>query len=82
MCVGEGCSVNEANVVHYWHIALAALTGFLFATHLPERLAPGSFDYIGTTIIGPWLFKLSIIKSENMPMAVNPNLHYCVFVHP
>ncbi|KAI7802573.1 Membrane progestin receptor gamma-A [Triplophysa rosa] len=47
VCVGEGCTVNEANVLHYWHIALAALTGFLFATHLPERLAPGSFDYIG-----------------------------------
>jgi len=26
---------------------LALLTGFLFATHLPERLAPGSFDDIG-----------------------------------
>ncbi|XP_051953660.1 membrane progestin receptor gamma-A-like isoform X2 [Xyrauchen texanus] len=47
VCAGEGCTVNEANTVHYQHTALAALTSFLFATHLPERLSPGSFDYIG-----------------------------------
>lgn len=47
LCVGEGCTDNDTNVLHYNHIALAFLTGFLFATHLPERLAPGSFDYIG-----------------------------------
>ncbi|XP_016143317.1 membrane progestin receptor gamma-A isoform X2 [Sinocyclocheilus grahami] len=47
VCAGEGCTVNEANTVHYQHTSLAVLTGFLFATHLPERLAPGSFDYIG-----------------------------------
>ncbi|KAG5274063.1 hypothetical protein AALO_G00158740 [Alosa alosa] len=47
VCVGEGCTDNEANGVHHQHIALAFLTGFLFATRLPERLAPGSFDYIG-----------------------------------
>ncbi|KAL2094054.1 hypothetical protein ACEWY4_011366 [Coilia grayii] len=47
VCVGEGCTANEANGVHHVHIQLAFLTGFLFTTHLPERLAPGSFDYIG-----------------------------------
>lgn len=47
LCVGEGCTDNDTNILHYYHIALALLTGFLFATHLPERLAPGSFDYIG-----------------------------------
>ncbi|XP_056233781.1 membrane progestin receptor gamma-B isoform X1 [Seriola aureovittata] len=47
LCVGEGCTDNDTNILHYNHIALAFLTGFLFATHLPERLAPGSFDYIG-----------------------------------
>ncbi|CAK6973942.1 membrane progestin receptor gamma-B [Scomber scombrus] len=47
LCVGEGCTDNDTNILHYYHIALASLTGFLFATHLPERLAPGSFDYIG-----------------------------------
>uniref|UniRef100_A0A8C5HWY9 Membrane progestin receptor gamma n=1 Tax=Gouania willdenowi TaxID=441366 RepID=A0A8C5HWY9_GOUWI len=47
LCVGDGCTDNDANILHYYHICLALLTGFLFATHLPERLAPGSFDYIG-----------------------------------
>ncbi|XP_034737166.1 membrane progestin receptor gamma-B isoform X1 [Etheostoma cragini] len=47
LCEGEGCTDNDTNILHYNHIALALLTGFLFATHLPERLAPGSFDYIG-----------------------------------
>ncbi|KAM8893476.1 membrane progestin receptor gamma-B [Spinachia spinachia] len=47
LCVGEGCTDNDTNVLHCSHIAFALLTGFLFATHLPERLAPGSFDYIG-----------------------------------
>lgn len=49
LCEGEGCTDNDTNILHYNHIALAFLTGFLFATHLPERLAPGSFDYIGKT---------------------------------
>ncbi|TNM90835.1 hypothetical protein fugu_003124 [Takifugu bimaculatus] len=47
LCEGDGCTDNDTNILHYNHIALAFLTGFLFATHLPERLAPGSFDYIG-----------------------------------
>ncbi|XP_075875606.1 membrane progestin receptor gamma-B isoform X2 [Nelusetta ayraudi] len=47
LCAREGCTDNDTNVLHYYHIGLAFLTGFLFATHLPERLAPGSFDYIG-----------------------------------
>ncbi|KAM8877377.1 membrane progestin receptor gamma-B [Synchiropus picturatus] len=46
-CVGDGCTDNDTKLLHYYHTALAFLTGFLFATHLPERLAPGSFDYIG-----------------------------------
>uniref|UniRef100_A0A673KAG3 Progestin and adipoQ receptor family member Vb n=1 Tax=Sinocyclocheilus rhinocerous TaxID=307959 RepID=A0A673KAG3_9TELE len=47
LCVGEGCTDNEANSIHVHHTLFAFLTGFLFATHLPERLAPGHFDYIG-----------------------------------
>lgn len=47
LCAGEGCTDSDGNILHYYHIGLAFLTGFLFATHLPERLAPGSFDYIG-----------------------------------
>ncbi|XP_064422154.1 membrane progestin receptor gamma-B [Latimeria chalumnae] len=47
LCAGESCAHNETIPVHYRHIMLAFLTAFLFATHLPERLAPGCFDYIG-----------------------------------
>ncbi|XP_069079028.1 membrane progestin receptor gamma isoform X1 [Pleurodeles waltl] len=47
LCTGDGCTENDACAAHRWHIGLAFLTGFLFATHLPERLAPGCFDYIG-----------------------------------
>ncbi|XP_036391644.1 membrane progestin receptor gamma-B isoform X1 [Megalops cyprinoides] len=47
VCTGEGCTDNETNALHYHHTVLAFLTAFLFATHLPERLAPGRFDYIG-----------------------------------
>ncbi|XP_032906444.1 membrane progestin receptor gamma isoform X2 [Amblyraja radiata] len=47
ICTGEGCAHNETIPIHYRHVTLAMLTGFLFATHLPERLAPGTFDYIG-----------------------------------
>ncbi|KAL7871264.1 hypothetical protein SRHO_G00087610 [Serrasalmus rhombeus] len=71
MCAGGGCTVNEATAVHYQHTALALLTGFLFATHLPERLAPGSFDYIGHShqlfhvfaIIGTY-FQLTAIELD------------------
>ncbi|XP_060767760.1 membrane progestin receptor gamma-B [Neoarius graeffei] len=47
LCVGEGCTADEVNTLHVYHTLLAFLTGFLFATHLPERLAPGRFDLIG-----------------------------------
>ncbi|XP_029431071.1 membrane progestin receptor gamma isoform X2 [Rhinatrema bivittatum] len=44
LCV---CAESDVNLLHFRHITLAFLTGFLFAAHLPERLAPGCFDYIG-----------------------------------
>ncbi|XP_054900797.1 membrane progestin receptor gamma-B-like [Poeciliopsis prolifica] len=47
LCTGDGCTDDDTNILHCKHIALAVLTGFLFATRLPERLAPGSFDFIG-----------------------------------
>ncbi|XP_040198143.1 membrane progestin receptor gamma isoform X2 [Rana temporaria] len=47
LCSGEDCAHNAAMTMHFWHTAFAFLTGFLFATHLPERLAPGCFDYVG-----------------------------------
>ncbi|XP_007909324.1 membrane progestin receptor gamma-B isoform X2 [Callorhinchus milii] len=47
LCSGSGCTHNETLSLHYQHVTLAFLTSFLYATHLPERLAPGCFDYIG-----------------------------------
>ncbi|KAM6425932.1 membrane progestin receptor gamma [Liasis olivaceus] len=45
------CEVNVCTesvlAIHYKHIAFACLTCFFFAAHLPEKLAPGLFDYVG-----------------------------------
>ncbi|XP_036371978.1 membrane progestin receptor delta-like [Megalops cyprinoides] len=46
-CCGGCCSHSEALSNHCYHLLFAFLTCFLFASHLPERLAPGRFDYIG-----------------------------------
>lgn len=46
LCAVRGCA-EPAVALHYKHTAFAFLTCFIFATHLPERLAPGHFDYIG-----------------------------------
>ncbi|XP_069842482.1 membrane progestin receptor gamma isoform X1 [Dendropsophus ebraccatus] len=46
-CSGNDCTHNATLTMHIWHSILAFLTGFLFSTHLPERLAPGRFDYVG-----------------------------------
>uniref|UniRef100_A0A8D0E8X3 Progestin and adipoQ receptor family member 5 n=1 Tax=Salvator merianae TaxID=96440 RepID=A0A8D0E8X3_SALMN len=46
LCALSGCP-DSSVPAHYRHTAFAWLTCFLFATHLPERLAPGRFDYIG-----------------------------------
>ncbi|XP_053225575.1 membrane progestin receptor delta isoform X1 [Podarcis raffonei] len=46
-CFGEDCAWNDSVPGYFYHLLFAALTGFLFASHLPERLAPGRFDYIG-----------------------------------
>ncbi|CAJ0956378.1 unnamed protein product [Ranitomeya imitator] len=46
-CFGEDCNWNDAVSLHLYHLFFAFLTGFLFASHLPERLAPGRFDYFG-----------------------------------
>uniref|UniRef100_A0A8D2LQE1 Progestin and adipoQ receptor family member 5 n=2 Tax=Varanus komodoensis TaxID=61221 RepID=A0A8D2LQE1_VARKO len=46
LCTVRGCS-EKAISMHYMHTAFAWLTCFLFVTHLPERLAPGRFDFIG-----------------------------------
>ncbi|XP_056617766.1 membrane progestin receptor delta isoform X2 [Triplophysa dalaica] len=46
-CCWGSCSPSEALASHSYHLIFAFLTCFLFASHLPERLAPGRFDYIG-----------------------------------
>uniref|UniRef100_A0A8C8SW31 Progestin and adipoQ receptor family member 5 n=1 Tax=Pelusios castaneus TaxID=367368 RepID=A0A8C8SW31_9SAUR len=46
LCAKESC-VESVIPVHYKHCVFAFLTCFIFAAHLPERLAPGRFDYIG-----------------------------------
>ncbi|NXX94314.1 MPRGB protein, partial [Centropus bengalensis] len=46
LCAAESCT-EAAILVHYKHTVFAFLTCFIFASHLPERLAPGHFDYIG-----------------------------------
>ncbi|KAI8493711.1 Progestin and adipoQ receptor member [Branchiostoma belcheri] len=47
LCHGEGCSHNEAVIIYYWMLFFSFLTPFLYATHIPEVLAPGKFDIIG-----------------------------------
>uniref|UniRef100_A0A8D2JBK7 Progestin and adipoQ receptor family member 6 n=1 Tax=Varanus komodoensis TaxID=61221 RepID=A0A8D2JBK7_VARKO len=44
---GHDCAWNDSVAGYFYHLFFAALTGFLFASHLPERLAPGRFDFIG-----------------------------------
>ncbi|XP_004589282.2 membrane progestin receptor delta isoform X2 [Ochotona princeps] len=41
------CGQEALSPSHAYHLLCALLTGFLFTSHLPERLAPGRFDYIG-----------------------------------
>uniref|UniRef100_A0A5F8AGK0 Progestin and adipoQ receptor family member 6 n=1 Tax=Macaca mulatta TaxID=9544 RepID=A0A5F8AGK0_MACMU len=55
LCWGRGhsCGQEVLSTSHGYHLFCALLTGFLFASHLPERLAPGRFDYIGEGTPGP-----------------------------
>ncbi|XP_071763212.1 membrane progestin receptor delta isoform X1 [Centroberyx gerrardi] len=49
LCCGGNCSPSEALSNHCYHLLFALLTCFLFASHLPERWAPGRFDYFGAS---------------------------------
>ncbi|XP_023390063.1 membrane progestin receptor delta [Pteropus vampyrus] len=44
---GHSCGREALSPSHGYHLLCALLTGSLFASRLPERLAPGRFDYIG-----------------------------------
>lgn len=47
LCCGGECAHPQALSSHCYHLLFALLTCFLFTSHLPERLAPGRFDYFG-----------------------------------
>ncbi|XP_048849826.1 membrane progestin receptor delta-like [Brienomyrus brachyistius] len=47
LCCMGSCAHSQAVASHCYYLVFAFLTCFLFASHLPERLAPGRFDYIG-----------------------------------
>nr|XP_021493469.1 progestin and adipoQ receptor family member 6 isoform X3 [Meriones unguiculatus] len=49
LCWGRAhsCGQDMLSSSHAYHLLCALLAGFLFAARLPERLAPGRFDYIG-----------------------------------
>ncbi|XP_075396506.1 membrane progestin receptor delta [Tenrec ecaudatus] len=49
LCWGRAphCGQEALSPSHCYHLLCALLTAFLFTSHLPERLAPGRFDYIG-----------------------------------
>lgn len=49
LCWGgaHSCGRDALSSNHGYHLLCALLSGFLFAARLPERLAPGRFDYIG-----------------------------------
>ncbi|GAB1287703.1 Membrane progestin receptor delta [Apodemus speciosus] len=49
LCWGRAysCGRDALSSSHGYHLLCALLAGFLFAARLPERLAPGRFDYIG-----------------------------------
>uniref|UniRef100_A0A3B3HER9 Progestin and adipoQ receptor family member 6 n=1 Tax=Oryzias latipes TaxID=8090 RepID=A0A3B3HER9_ORYLA len=63
-CWGS-CSLGEALSNHCYHLLFAFLTCFLFTAHLPERLAPGRFDYFGHS---HQLFHVSAVVGTHFQM--------------
>ncbi|XP_068425754.1 membrane progestin receptor delta [Clinocottus analis] len=62
---GSGFSPSDALSSHCYHLLFAFLTCFLFTAHLPERLAPGRFDYIGHS---HQLFHVSAVVGTHFQM--------------
>ncbi|XP_008248030.1 membrane progestin receptor gamma isoform X1 [Oryctolagus cuniculus] len=56
---------NEATLYHQKHMVMTLLASFLYSAHLPERLAPGRFDYIGHS---HQLFHVCVILATHMQM--------------
>ncbi|KAM3613744.1 uncharacterized protein V6R79_004608 [Siganus canaliculatus] len=65
LCCGGSCSPSEALSSHCYHLLFAFLTCFLFTAHLPERLAPGRFDYFGHS---HQLFHISAVVGTHFQM--------------
>ncbi|KAM9310577.1 membrane progestin receptor delta isoform 2-T2 [Pholidichthys leucotaenia] len=63
LCCGGSCS--DAITSHCYHLLFAFLTCFLFTAHLPERLAPGKFDYFGHS---HQLFHVSAVVGTHFQM--------------
>lgn len=61
---GEGPQ-NEVTLYHQKHVAITLLATFFYSAHLPERLAPGCFDYIGHS---HQLFHVCVILATHMQM--------------
>uniref|UniRef100_A0A3Q2DF11 Progestin and adipoQ receptor family member VI n=1 Tax=Cyprinodon variegatus TaxID=28743 RepID=A0A3Q2DF11_CYPVA len=64
-CFWDGSSPSDALSSHCYHLLFAFLTCFLFTAHLPERLAPGRFDYIGHS---HQLFHISAVVGSHFQM--------------
>ncbi|XP_042553428.1 membrane progestin receptor gamma isoform X1 [Dipodomys spectabilis] len=56
---------NEAVLYHQKHMLMTLLASFFYSAHLPERLAPGRFDYIGHS---HQLFHVCAILATHMQM--------------
>lgn len=56
---------NEITSSHQKHMAMTLLATFFYSAHLPERLAPGFFDYIGHS---HQLFHVCVILATHMQM--------------
>nr|XP_057908881.1 membrane progestin receptor delta isoform X3 [Doryrhamphus excisus] len=65
LCCGGICSPSEAVPSHCYQVSFALLTCFLFTSHLPERLAPGRFDYFGHS---HQLFHVSAVVATHFQM--------------
>ncbi|XP_059861683.1 membrane progestin receptor gamma isoform X3 [Delphinus delphis] len=55
---------NEATLYHQKHMAVTLLASFLYSAHLPERLAPGRFDYIECNVLHLMSFMSQSLSQE------------------
>lgn len=58
-------ALSEATLYHQKHIAMTLLASFFYSAHVPERLAPGRFDYIGHS---HQLFHVCVVMATHLQM--------------